>query len=52
MVIPPIIPRILYALVTEKSISDLFLAGLIPGLMLAVLALVVFVPELSLFLIR
>jgi len=35
VVIPPSIPMILYAIVTEKSISDLFLAGLIPGLMLA-----------------
>jgi len=43
---------ILYTLVTEKSISDLFLVGLIPGLMLAMLALVVSVPELSFCLIR
>tara|TARA_R110002167_G_scaffold59894_13_gene169673 strand:+ start:502 stop:1761 length:1260 start_codon:yes stop_codon:yes gene_type:complete len=40
IVIPPSIPLILYAIVTEKSISDLFIAGIIPGLLLtAVLAL-------------
>ncbi|MCG8693980.1 MAG: TRAP transporter large permease [Minwuiales bacterium] len=40
VVIPPSIPLILYGIVTEKSISDLFIAGLVPGLMLAgVLAL-------------
>ncbi|OED37148.1 C4-dicarboxylate ABC transporter permease [Chromatiales bacterium (ex Bugula neritina AB1)] len=34
IVIPPSIPLILYGLVTEKSIADLFIAGVIPGLML------------------
>ena len=34
IVIPPSIPLIFYAVVTENSISDLFLAGIIPGLML------------------
>lgn len=34
VVIPPSIPMIFYAIVTENSISDLFLAGLIPGLLL------------------
>jgi C4-dicarboxylate transporter DctM subunit len=34
VVIPPSIPMILYAIVTEKSISDLFIAGIIPGLLL------------------
>lgn len=39
IVIPPSIPLIIYGLVTEKSIADLFIAGLIPGLLLtAVLA--------------
>ena len=39
IVIPPSIPLILYAIVTETSISDLFIAGVIPGLLLtAVLA--------------
>jgi len=36
VVIPPSIPMILYGIVTEKSISDLFIAGIIPGIMLAV----------------
>lgn len=34
IVIPPSIPLIFYAIVTENSISDLFLAGLLPGLLL------------------
>ena len=34
IIIPPSIPLILYGLVTEKSISDLFIAGIIPGIML------------------
>jgi len=34
IVIPPSIPMILYGLVTEKSISDLFIAGIIPGIMI------------------
>ena len=34
IVIPPSIPIIFYAIVTENSISDLFLAGLLPGLLL------------------
>lgn len=34
IVIPPSIPMILYGLVTEKPISDLFIAGIIPGLMI------------------
>ncbi|MCR9139919.1 MAG: TRAP transporter large permease [Alphaproteobacteria bacterium] len=45
VVIPPSIPMIFYAIVTENSISDLFLAGLLPGLLLtgvlAVYALIV-----------
>lgn len=36
IVIPPSIPIIFYAIVTENSISDLFLAGLLPGLLLTV----------------
>jgi C4-dicarboxylate transporter DctM subunit len=39
IIIPPSIPMVFYAIVTETSISDLFLAGVIPGLLLtAVLA--------------
>jgi len=34
IIIPPSIPLILYGLVTETSIVDLFLAGVLPGLML------------------
>lgn len=35
IIIPPSIPLILYGIVTENSISDLFLAGIIPGAMIA-----------------
>ncbi len=35
IIIPPSIPLILYGIVTETSIADLFLAGVIPGLMIA-----------------
>jgi C4-dicarboxylate transporter DctM subunit len=35
IIIPPSIPLILYGIVTETSIADLFLAGMIPGLMIA-----------------
>ncbi len=43
VVIPPSIPMILYGIVTEKSISDLFIAGIGPGLMLtAVLSIYAF----------
>ncbi len=34
IIIPPSIPLILYGIVTEKSISDLFTAGIVPGLLL------------------
>lgn len=34
IIIPPSIPLIIYGIATETSIVDLFLAGLIPGLML------------------
>ncbi|MCT8159418.1 TRAP transporter large permease [Pseudoruegeria sp. SHC-113] len=37
IIIPPSIPLILYGLVTETSVVDLFLAGLLPGLLLIVL---------------
>lgn len=36
IIIPPSIPLILYGIVTETNIADLFLAGIIPGLMIAV----------------
>ena len=35
IIIPPSIPLILYGIVTENSIADLFLAGVVPGLMIA-----------------
>lgn len=34
IVIPPSIPLIIYGLATEQSISDLFVAGVVPGLVL------------------
>lgn len=37
IIIPPSIPLILYGLVTETSIVDLFLAGVLPGLVLIAL---------------
>ena len=37
VLIPPSIPLILYGLVTETSIPKLFLAGIVPGIMLTVL---------------
>jgi len=36
IIIPPSIPLILYGIVTETSIADLFTAGIIPGVMIAV----------------
>ena len=35
IIIPPSIPLILYGIVTETSISDLFIAGIIPGIVIA-----------------
>ena len=37
IIIPPSIPMILFGIMTETSITKLFLAGLVPGLLLAVL---------------
>ena len=36
MLIPPSLLLILYAVLTEQSVGDLFMAGIIPGLVLAV----------------
>jgi len=51
MLIPPSLLFIVYGLLTDQSINDLFLAGIVPGLMLAVtysigiLAMARFFPE-------
>ncbi len=37
ILIPPSIPMILYCMVTEQSIGKLFIAGILPGIMLSVL---------------
>lgn len=37
ILIPPSIPLIIYGIVTETNVASLFLAGIIPGLLLAVL---------------
>ncbi|WP_319824947.1 TRAP transporter large permease [Thalassovita sp.] len=34
IIIPPSIPLIIYGIITETSIADLFLAGIVPGLLL------------------
>jgi C4-dicarboxylate transporter, DctM subunit len=39
VIIPPSIPLIVYGIITDTSITDLFLAGLIPGLMLTAVLL-------------
>lgn len=41
IIIPPSIPMILYGWITEVSIRDLFLAGLIPGVLVGALQIVV-----------
>ncbi|MDQ4117015.1 MAG: TRAP transporter large permease subunit, partial [Actinomycetota bacterium] len=43
ILIPPSIPLIVYGIVTETSIGDLFLAGVLPGLFAGVLLLVLVV---------
>jgi C4-dicarboxylate transporter, DctM subunit len=35
IIIPPSIPLILYGIVTETSIADLFVAGIVPGILIA-----------------
>jgi tripartite ATP-independent transporter DctM subunit len=39
MIIPPSVPMIIYALVSEESVGKLFLGSLIPGVMIGVLML-------------
>lgn len=41
IIIPPSIPMILYAWITEVSIRDLFLAGLIPGILVGAAQIVI-----------
>ncbi|MCF8106415.1 MAG: TRAP transporter large permease [Desulfohalobiaceae bacterium] len=41
IIIPPSIPMILYGWITEVSIRDLFLAGLIPGVLVGLLQILV-----------
>ena len=45
ILIPPSIPLIVYGIATEQSIGDLFIAGILPGILagLMLLALVVFI---------
>ena len=50
MLIPPSLLLILYGLLTEQSVGDLFIAGIVPGLLLAfvfamgVMAMAIFIP--------
>lgn len=41
MIIPPSVPMIIYALVSEESVGQLFMGSLIPGVMIGVLMLVI-----------
>ena len=41
MIIPPSVPMIIYAIAAEESIGRLFLAGIIPGIMVGVFQLVI-----------
>jgi len=41
MIIPPSVPMIIYALVSEESVGKLFLGSLIPGVMIGVLMLAI-----------
>lgn len=41
VIIPPSIPFIIYAVATGCSVSDLFIAGIVPGLLIGVLLMVV-----------
>jgi tripartite ATP-independent transporter DctM subunit len=41
MIIPPSVPMLIYAMISSESVGGLFLAGLIPGLMIGVTQLVI-----------
>ena len=41
VVIPPSIPMISYAVLAEESIGDLFIAGIIPGILIGVILMIV-----------
>ncbi|NLY80849.1 MAG: TRAP transporter large permease subunit [Lysinibacillus sp.] len=40
ILLPPSIPLILYGVITEESISDLFTAGILPGVLLGVILMI------------
>ncbi len=41
VIIPPSIPFVIYAVVTNQSVSDLFIAGILPGILMGVALIVV-----------
>ncbi len=45
ILIPPSVPMILYGVITETSVGKLFLAGIVPGIMMAVLLSIVIVAQ-------
>jgi C4-dicarboxylate transporter, DctM subunit len=52
-IIPPSIPMVLYALVSDRSVGYLFAAGMVPRLLMAmVLIIITFVPNFVLWLPR
>ncbi len=41
VIIPPSIPFVIYAVVAQASVGDLFLAGIVPGLLIGVMLMIV-----------
>ncbi len=41
MIIPPSVPMVIYAYISEESVGRLFLGGLIPGIMIGLLMLII-----------
>ncbi|MCY4543250.1 MAG: TRAP transporter large permease [Rhodobacteraceae bacterium] len=41
MIIPPSVPMVIYAIVAQESVGQLFLGGVIPGIMIGLLQLVI-----------